>query len=291
MSLDGESRVVRPPTPDSLDQDALAAYVDDRATAVDGRLGVLLGRPRGPTLDDFEALAIHGADRPYASASVVKLVVLYALYRTHDGDLDALDERSTIAPENRVGGAGLLHLLDGPELSLRDLARAMVAVSDNAATNELVDRVGMDAVDDVVVDLGLEHSRLGRKMMTIRGDSDEAGADPVNTTSPWDCARLFADLLHGDRLSERAREEQLGLLRNQKDVSLFPRYHSRGADLAHKTGRLPDAALDTGLVEGYGDGPLFFAAFCDRAGNGGDAADVVAEVGDAAFTWLRDGAA
>lgn len=285
LRLSVEPRDMRRGSPDVPDREALAAYVTVRAAGVDGRLGVLVGRPAGPTVDDFDVLVAHEADREYESASVIKLPILTALYRRHDDDLDALDAPHGIAPENRVGGTGLLHMLDSQEPSLRDLARAMVAVSDNAATNELVDYVGMDAVDDVADDLGMEHTHLRRKMMTtVGGDGSD---EPVNTTSPRDCARLFATLLHGDTLSQRACEEQLEILRNQTDRSMFPRYYPYEVALAHKTGWLPDAALDTGLVTGFGE-PLFFAAFCDRCDNGGEATDVVAEVGDATLAWLRN---
>jgi len=281
---------MRPETPTVPDREALAAAVEDRAAAVDGRLGVFLALPRGPTVDDFEVLVARGADRPYASGSVIKLPVLYGLYRRYDGDLDALDDPHGLAERNRVGGAGLLHLLDDPSPSLRDLARATVAISDNAATNELIDHLGMDAVNEAAADLGMANTRLGRKMMTTLAGDEDGGAghaDPVNTTSPRDCARLFAALLDGDDLSERAREEQLAVLREQKDYSMFPRYVPYDLPCAHKPGRLPDAALDVGLVEPP-DGPtLLFGVCCDRASNGGDATDVVAEVGDAALAWLR----
>lgn len=277
------------PTPEVPDREALAAYVEDCATRVDGRLGVLLGRPTGPTFDDFDVLVASGTDREYASASVIKLPILYTLYRKYDGDLDALGDPRGITPENSVSGSGLFHLLDTPTPSLRDLARAMIAISDNAATNELIDHVGMEIVCETATILGMERTNLGRKMMaTLSGDA--AADPPINTTSPRDCARLFSALLHGDALEEQAHEEQLQLLHDQKDRSMFPRYFPSEVQLAHKTGWLPDAALDTGLVvrDGFRDPPLFFAVFCDRCVHGGDAMDCIAEIGDATLAWTRD---
>lgn len=281
---------MRPTLPEISDRKALAAYVEDRAARVDGRLGVLLGRPTGPTLDALDVLVARKADRAYTSASVVKLPILYALYRKHDDHLDALDEPYGISPENSVDGSGLFHLLDAPTPSLRDLARAMIAISDNAATNELIDHVGTAAINETATDLGMERTHLGRKMMTTLKDGDgNAIGDPVNTTSPRDCARLFSELLHGDALSEQAREEQLQQLHHQKDRSMFPRYVPQ-VTFAHKTGRLPDAALDTGLVrtDGFREQPLFFAVFCDRCPHSGDAMDIVAEIGDATLAWVRN---
>lgn len=277
------------PTPEVPDKEALAAYVEDCAARVDGRLGVLLGRPTGPTFDDFDVLVAHGTDREYASASVIKLPILYTLYREYDGNLDALDDPHGITPENSVSGSGLFHLLDTPTPSLRDLVRAMIAVSDNAATNELIDHVGMESVGETAATLGMERTHLGRKMMaTLSGDA--AADPPINTTTPQDCARLFSALLHGDALGKQAREEQLQLLHDQKNRSMFPRYFPYEVQLAHKTGWLPDAALDTGLVvrDGFRDPPLFFAVFCDRCVHGGDAMDGIAEIGDATLAWARE---
>lgn len=278
-------------TPEIPEREELAAYVENCATRVDGRLGVLLGRPTGPTFDDFDVLVAHGTDREYASASVIKLPILYTLYREYDGNLDALDDPCGITPENSVSGSGLFHLLDTPTPSLRDLARAMIAVSDNAATNELIDHVGMKTVVETAATLGMERTHLGRKMMvTLTEDDGDAADSPINTTSPRDCARLFSALLHGDALEEQTREEQLQLLYDQKDRSMFPRYFPYEVQLAHKTGWLPDAALDTGLVvsDGFRDPPLFFAVFCDRCVHGGDAMDSIATIGDATLAWARD---
>ena len=68
-------------------------------------------------------------------------------------------------------------------------------------------------------------------------------------------------------------------LRNQKDISMFARYAPDDVDIGHKTGWLPDAALDTGVVGTKSDRPLFFAVFVDDADHGGDATDVIAEIG------------
>lgn len=281
---------MRPTISTPSDRAALESHIDDRIAHVDGRVGVVVGYPRGPADGEFETVVAREADTAFASASVIKLPVLYALFRKHDPELDALDRPHGLADENRVGGAGLFHLLDSVEPSLRDLARGMIAISDNAATNEIVDHVGIDAVNDVAAELGMTRTHLDRKLMMDDGaDGDPVDDDdgPRNTTSPRDCARFYAELLHGDDLSAAAREEQLDVLGSQKDPTMFPRYAPPGTPLAHKTGYIHSAALDTGLVEPDGD-ELFFAVFCDRASHGGDATDVIAEIGDAVLAWHAD---
>jgi beta-lactamase class A len=279
------------------DRSALADYVEDCATGIDARLGVCIGYPTGPDFTDFDVVVSRRAARPYESASLIKLPVLRALYGRYDPSLRSLDQRQAIADRNRVGGAGVLHLFDPLEVTLRDLARAMIAISDNAATNQLIDHLGMAAVNEAASELGMTDTQLERKMMTTleadddtdrtTGESD--AAKPLNTTSPRDCAVFFAALCHGSGQSPTARAEQRDMLRAQNDDSMFSRYVPYDCTVAHKTGWLPDAALDTGLVESDDHPPLFYAVFCDRAENGGDATDAIAEIGAATLEWSEHG--
>lgn len=267
----------------------LARTIDSIADRFDGRLGVFLGVPRGP--DAFDVLHSRNADEEFVAASVIKLPILYALYEAHDGDLGRLGETRPIAAENRVGGSGLFHLLDDPTPSLEDLARAMIAISDNAATNQLIDELAADRIESAAARLGMDDTRLRRKMMATLGENDfdplgeppENG--PANVTTPTDCARFFADLVHEATLSAPAYERLRVPLDEQKDRSLFARYLPYRTPIAHKTGGLPTAALDAGVLRpaDADPSPLVFSAFATRAENGGDAGDVVAAVGEAAF--------
>jgi len=305
---------MRPDTPRLETRDELAEYVESYADRVDGRLGVFLGFPRGP--DEFDVVAERNAETAFAAASVIKLPVLYALYDEYDGRLGDLDGSCAISARNRVAGSGLYHLLDSPEPSVEDLARAMIAISDNAATNELVDLLGMERIEEAAADLGMARTRLRRKMMATVGDNDLElsgdwpEGDPANATAPADCARLFADLIHRATLSEAAYDRLAVPLREQKHAMLFPRYLPMEVECVHKTGQLPTAALDTGYVEPPGkagdasesvapdtntdphiapdpdDPPLAFAVFADDLDTGTDGADAIAEIGDATFSWL-----
>jgi beta-lactamase class A len=97
----------------------------------------------------------HRPDEPSVLASVFKLPVLIALLRAADaGQLD-LSEQVTVPVDGRVyGPTGLSVMTDPATLSLRDLARWMIVVSDNAATDVVLERVGVPAVNAVVKELG-----------------------------------------------------------------------------------------------------------------------------------------
>ena len=182
-------------------QGALWEKLRARIEAVDRGLDGVLGASvkdlkGGMTLDVRPA-------EPFPQASSIKLAVLYELYRqAEDGRVD-LGEL-TRPPLPRVRGGGVLQEL-GNQVSLtwRDVAVLMMGWSDNAATNVLIDRVGMDAVNRRLDSLGLRATRLRRKMM----DLDAARRGDENVSTPAEMRQLAETMYAGAGLSrERARD-------------------------------------------------------------------------------------
>jgi beta-lactamase class A len=182
-------------------QGALWEKLRARIEAVDRGLDGVLGASvkdlkGGMTLDVRPA-------EPFPQASSIKLAVLYELYRqAEEGRVD-LGEL-TRPPLPRVRGGGVLQEL-GTQVSLtwRDVAVLMMGWSDNAATNVLIDRVGMDAVNRRLDSLGLRATRLRRKMM----DLDAARRGDENVSTPAEMRQLAETMYAGAGLSrERARD-------------------------------------------------------------------------------------
>ncbi|HEY7071996.1 MAG TPA: serine hydrolase, partial [Acidimicrobiales bacterium] len=104
-----------------------------------------------------------GADTPVALVSVFKLPVLVALHRAGEsGELDLADRIPVPAATRTSGVTGLAALSDDAELSLRDLAQLMITISDNAAADAVVDRVGFGAVARTLDHLGLRATHIGQ---------------------------------------------------------------------------------------------------------------------------------
>ena len=106
------------------------------------------------------------SDERFMTASAIKIPVLIELLRkAKSGELD-LNERVTISNDLKVGGSGVLKELgDGTEtMTIRDLATLMIIVSDNTATNIMIDIADMDDVNAVLEGLGLKVIRIRRKM-------------------------------------------------------------------------------------------------------------------------------
>jgi beta-lactamase class A len=185
-------------------EDALWARLRARLERIDQSLDGVLGL----SVKDLKTGATIEIrpDEPFPQASVIKLAVLYELFRQADeGKVDLAEV--TRPPAERVGGDGVLQRL-GPSISLswRDAAVLMMSLSDNAAANLLIDRVGMDAVNRRLDALGLPHTRLRRRMM----DLEAARRGEENVSTPAEMRRLAEAIYSGTGLSaERARDIRL----------------------------------------------------------------------------------
>ena len=262
----------------------LADHLDSVADRLPGQFGAILAVLDGQQTD---VVYERAAEETFTAASTVKLPILHEFHAAREaGDLPDLARPHPLAPENRVDGSGLLAILDSNP-TLADLPRAMIAVSDNAATNELIDLLGMDTINDAAARLGMANTHLGRKMMTTLGNGeDETTTDnPVNTISPRDCLRFFLDFHREATLSsvsyEAMREPLL------KVDTPFGRYLPYGTPVIDKTGWLPSASLDAGIL--YPDGdfpPVAFAVAADDLGHGAEGSDAIAAVGNATWAWL-----
>ncbi|HKG92113.1 MAG TPA: serine hydrolase [Gemmatimonadaceae bacterium] len=126
----------------------------------------------------------------FPQGSAIKVPILLELLRQSEAGQLRLDERVTLRAADQVGGDGVLRFFaDGASsLALRDLATLMVVLSDNTATNVLIDRVGMERVNATVAALGAAHTRLQRKM--IRPAESARGQE--NLSTPAEAADIMA---------------------------------------------------------------------------------------------------
>jgi len=175
----------------------LRARIETVDRGLDGVLGVSVKDLKGGLTLDIRP------QEPFPQASSIKLAVLYELYRqAEEGRVDLAE--ITRPPASRVGGGGVLQVLgDNVSLTWRDVAVLMMGWSDNAATNVLIDRVGMPAVNARLDTLGLRATRLRRKMM----DLEAARRGDENVSTPAEMRQLAETVYAGTGLSkDRARD-------------------------------------------------------------------------------------
>lgn len=234
---------------------ALAAPVrtqDPRAADLRAKLGERLDAVAG-ALDGVMGFAIVGlesderferlANETFPTASTIKLAILYELFRQADEGRIDLDARKDLDRLNAVGGTGILSELTTPSLSIRDYATLMIVLSDNTATNVLIDAVGMEAVTRRMASLGLQNTRLRRKMI----DLEAARRGNENVSTPAELAKLLAVIHRGEGLAQRSREALLAVLRKSK-VSPMRSAIPEEVGLANKPGTLEGVEVDAGIV-------------------------------------------
>ncbi len=217
----------------------LESTISDVDRDLDGVLGVAI-----LDLDSGRKLQLH-AGEVFPQASSIKIGVLAELYRQAQAgkvkftDLYTVQASDLVADSDIMGG-----LTPGvTRITLRDLATMMVAVSDNSATNVLIDRVGMDNVNALMDSLGLPHTRLRRKMMDLRA----AGEGRENISTPTEMMTLLENLYRGKVLNPELTADFFKMLSTHKG-SFIPRDLPEGLKIANKPGELEGVRNDSGVV-------------------------------------------
>jgi len=204
-----------------------------------------------------ETLFSRSPDLELSAASAPKLLLLVAsavLAECGALDLDEPLDRSSVEP---VGDSGLWQHLAQPTLTAGDAAMLVGSVSDNLATNVLLERIGLDAVERVRAELSIEGVRLHDRVRDLRGPEHPARLGTASAAGLTDLmSRLATRTLHSSAVSDRV----LGWLRHSADLSMVasafgkdPLSHGHGADpprLVNKTGTDAGVRVDTGFVVG-----------------------------------------
>ena len=184
-------------------------------------------------------------DEVFAQASSIKITVLANLYlQAQQGKLK-LTDLYTVQASDLVPDSDIMNGLTAgvTRVTLRDLATMMVAVSDNAATNVLIDRVGMQNVNAMLGSLGLTDTRLRRKMM----DLEAAKQGRENISTPKEMMSLLDDIYHGKVLNKESTDDFFKVLSTNKD-SFIPRDLPPALKIANKPGELEAIRNDSGIV-------------------------------------------
>lgn len=185
------------------------------------------------------------ADEVMPQASSIKIAVLANFYlQAQQGKLRLSDEY-IVRKEDLVAGSDImLGLTPGvTRLTLRDLATMMIAVSDNSATNVLIDRLGIDNVNSMLQGLGLHATRLRRKMMDLKA----AGEGRENVSTPREMMTLLETLYRGKLLNKELTEDFMKMLSTHKASSLLQGLPD-DAVAASKPGELEAVRNDSGIV-------------------------------------------
>ena len=257
----------------------LQAELERAAEQFDGVMGIAV-----KDLGGAEAFTVN-ADTVFPQASSIKIPVLIELYRQSQTGTVKLDERVEIKQALKAGGSGVLqHFGDGGSaLTLRDLAVLMIVLSDNTATNILIDRVGMEKVNGMLAHHGLRQTRLQRRML----DTEAQRAGRENLSTPLEMVWLLGLLHQGKLLNQQNTAAAIEILSYPKNTPLR-RGVPGNVRLANKPGGLTGVSCDSGIV--YLEGRPYAISVMTTFGPASDSdagAAALGEVSKRVFEYFR----
>ena len=257
----------------------LESSIRDIDHNLDGVMGVAIA-----DLTTGQKFFLH-EDEVFPQASSIKIAVLAELY--HQSQLSAagatgkakLSDMYTVNANDLVQDSDIMQGLTPlvTRITNRDLATMVVSVSDNSATNVLIDRVGMENVNVLMDSLGLAHTRLRRKMMDVKA----AGEGRENVSTPREMMTLLEQIYQGKVLNKEMTADFLKMLSTHKQ-SFIPRDLPDGVRTANKPGELEGVRNDSGIVFAQ-NRPYVICVMTTYLRTERDGEDAIARISSAAY--------
>jgi beta-lactamase class A len=250
---------------------ALPVAAQPLADAVRARIGDFPGTVSvyAKNLDTGATFGVREAE-PVRTASTIKLPILCSVFDQVARGQAKLTEPLTVTAPEQVPGSGVIgaEFSPGVQLPLADVAHLMIVLSDNTATNMILERFGADSVNAYLDRIGIKTTRSMRKIGGGKGAAgwSKAGELPENkkygigVSSPRDMVTILDRLEHGDIVSPDASKEILAILKRCQDTTGIRRHF--GDSVANKTGALDALRADVGIVYSKG-GRIAMAIYVD----------------------------
>lgn len=219
--------------------DKLSTAIHTIDKQFDGVLGVMVR-----DLKTGETLSLLPDER-FPTASTIKIAVLAELYRQHETGGVKLTNIYTVNKKDLVPGSDIMEgLTDGvTKLTMRDLVTMMITVSDNTATNILIDRLGMQAINKLLETLGCKNTVLQRKML----DLNAAKEGRENLSTPRDMVQLLEKMLNNAVCSKQLTRDMLEVLGYHKESDMA-RLLPENVRVVSKTGSLEAVRTESGII-------------------------------------------
>lgn len=197
----------------------------------------------------------YGGQEKVQTASVIKVPIMVEVFaQAFEKRLD-LREELVVTEENLVRGSGILQdLSPGLRLNVKDLVVLMITLSDNSATNMLMDRVGIGNVNERMRLYGLKNTVLYKKIFKPATEPlpEEQKRWGLGVTTPWDMLVLLEKICRREILDPASCDAMIEILKKQRDRDQIPRYFVgprwEKVSVANKTGALNQVRNDVGVV-------------------------------------------
>jgi beta-lactamase class A len=255
--------------------DALKTKIETLAAAQKGLTPGLyfLNPDTGATLD-------IGGDQTFSAASTIKVPVLVAFFQAIDAGEIALNDSLVMRPDLVATESGTMQYQEpGTQFSALETAEKMIAISDNTATNMLIDVLGgAEQLNQRFQSWGLTHTVIQNPLPDLEG---------TNTISPKDLSTLMLKLSQGELLSLGSRDHALRIMRTTKTRTLLPQGLEADATIAHKTGDIGSIVGDTGLIEAPNGQRYVATVMMKRPHNDPRAQELIREISRLTYSVFR----
>src|SRR5207253_9389314 len=171
-------------------------------------------------LDTGQTYSYNGDERVRTASTIKIAVMIEAFARIAEGRAKWTDEL-VLTKVARYSGSGVLpEMSDGLRLSLQDCVRLMMLLSDNTATNMVLDYLGTDAVNERMNSLGFKATRIMRRVGS-GGESKEGKLEEnkrfgLGATTPHEMVQIMEKLDRGEVISQAASKEMLDLMKREQ---------------------------------------------------------------------------
>jgi beta-lactamase class A len=241
----------------------LQKKVDALASGYDGHVALY-----AKNLTTGETVAVD-ADKPVQTASVIKLGLMLQAYEQVRAGKLKLSQPVVLTKENQVGGSGILGQLDpGLSLTLKDTITLMITLSDNTATNMLIDTVGLAPTNDMLAHMGLKNTYFYKKVFLpadgpMPADQKQFG---LGKTTAAEMAKVMENIYRCDLGDHDLCVQMITIMRNQQYRAMIPRYlvtpdnSETLAPIADKIGMLDAVRNDVAIVYTQ-RGPVILSIF------------------------------
>ena len=218
----------------------------------------------------------------FPQASCIKIHILGELYRQAAAKRFSLSDIKTLPASMKVGGAGILSELgDGTvSMNIRDYAVCMMVESDNAATNLIIDLIGMDNVNASLQSIGATKTKLQRVMMDLKA----AAAGRENISTPHDVLMVLGRLYNGTLAPKQSCDDMVSIMAKDKKTALREGVPP-GVKVADKSGELD--GVRTGIAIVYVDrNPYLICVMTKSLANDEEGSRIISLISRAAFNYF-----
>ncbi|WP_107666878.1 serine hydrolase [Cyanothece sp. BG0011] len=207
---------------------------------------------------DNGAYVTYNGTQPIPAASTIKIPVLVAFFQEVDKGNIHLDQMLTMTKDVMVSGSGdMQYMQENKKFPAIEVARKMIVISDNTATEMLVKQIGgKEVLNQRFKEWGMKNTEINNILPDLEG---------TNKTSSEDLSKLLARIERGDLISARSRDRLISIMEGTRTRTLLPQGLEKQANIAHKTGDIGTIIGDAGIIDMPTGKRYIGAVFAERA--------------------------